>query len=438
MPKTQTKKMTQAEKEAAEKAAEEEKAEKKAAAERKKKEQAEKKAAAEAEKAEKKRLEDAKAKSNEDENKQAEAATSSRAADAVEEAPEAAPDADEKNEKPKNGEGEEQSAAGVAQKPDENKKNESAPIIIRECGVCKEALVDEDGDALQGKYRCKNCNKVAQRISRLMRDEARDGEEWTSEWIDTGRMTPEERKDFYVSARKFVGPAQLKASMLSKIEEIKTRTNTQKWAASENFMDEDDLREKYKSKPEILANVLKNATQFRCPIRGCTMFADVSYNSNRVTTETEARHVKRSLDTNEDHKGEKRPKKAIADAKPKREKPPPKPQQLTTAQVTALQKTHKLFVGLTEKIDGQMKLAQQDDVVELMPKFLISKSRIVLQDLESEMELITDAVEKREAEKTLKASNKKTREETEAFLNDLNGALTMAQRHASLEAQAAL
>ena len=431
------KKMTQAEKEAAE----EEKAEKKAAAERKKKEQAEKKA--EAEKAEKKRLEDAKAKSNEDENKQAEAATSSRAADAVEEAPEAAPaalfaDAGEKNEKPKNGEGEEQSAAGVAQNPDENKKNESAPIIIKECSVCKEVLVDEDGDALQGKYRCKNCNKVAQRISRLMRDEARGGEDWTSEWIDTGRMTPEERKDFYVSARKFVGPAQLKASMLSKIEEVKTRTNHQKWAANENFMDEHDLREKYRSKPEILANVMKNATQFRCPIRGCTMFADVSYSSNRVTTETEERYVKRSLDTNEDHKGEKRPKKAIDDAKPKREKPPPKPQQLTTAQVTALEKTHKFFVGLGEKIDSQMKLAQQDDVVELMPKFLISKSRVVLQDLESEMELITDAVEKREAEKTLKASNKKTREETEAFLNDLSGALTMAQRHASLEAQAAL
>ena len=436
--------MTQAEKDAA------------AVAERKKKEQAENKEAAE------------KAKKDAEEKKQAEAdyqaqglaqglspeeaAEAALAAVAIEEQiaalftePKPSADAEEKkdadnNEKPKNGEGDQQGAASVAQNPDENKKDDSAAIMkIRECRVCKEVIVDDMlQDALQAKWRCKNCNNVAQRISRLVNSEANKGEDWTSEWIDSGRMTEEERRDFYLSARKFVGCQHLKAAMLSKIEEIKSRTNVEKWAASENFMDEDDLREKYKSKPEILANVLKNATQFRCPIRGCTMFADVSYNSNRVTTETEARHVKRSLDTNEDHKGEKRPKKAIADAKPKREKPPPKPQQLTTAQVTALQKTHKFFIGLGEKIESQMKLAQQADVVELIPKFLISKSRVVQQDLESEMEMITDAVEKKEAEKTLKASNKKTREETEAFLNDLNGALTMAQRHASLEAQAPL
>jgi len=313
----------------------------------------------------------------------------------------------------------------------ENPKKESM-LEVSLCNICKECIVNDEGDALRNKYRCKKCDVVAQRISRMMRNDR--GEEWTSEWMDTGKMTPEERKDFYVSARLYLGPENLKALMQSKIEEIKTRTNKDRWEADSTFLDEDDIREKYQGKPDIIFNILAKAERFTCPNKGCVLYEDITYKKARVTETTEARHVKRSAETTEEKKGEKRQKKALAD-KPKKEKPPPpppKPQQLSDKGVEDLRKTHKKFLGLSEKIDEQVKEAQ--GMTQLVPAFMLEKSRTVKQDLESEMERICHAVETGVADRTIKKTNKAIREETEEFIKEMGGALTTAVNHLAKQA----
>jgi len=313
----------------------------------------------------------------------------------------------------------------------ENPKKESM-LEVTLCNICRECVVNDQGDALRNKYRCKKCDAVAQRISRVMRNEG--GEELTSEWMDTGRMTPEERKDFYVSARLYLGPENLKALMKSKIEEIKTRTNKDRWEADSTFLDEDDIREKYQGKPDIIFNILAKAERFTCPNKGCVLYEDITYKKARVTETTEARHVKRSAETTEEKKGEKRQKKALAD-KPKKEKPPPpppKPQQLSDKGVEDLRKTHKKFLGLSEKIDEQVKEAQ--GMTQLVPAFMLEKSRTVKQDLESEMERICHAVETGVADRTIKKTNKAIREETEEFIKEMGGALTTAVNHLAKQA----
>ena len=314
----------------------------------------------------------------------------------------------------------------------ENPKKESMLQISRLCNICRECLTE--GDALRNKYRCKNCDTVAQRISRLVRNDPGE-DDFTSEWMDTGRMTPAERKDFYVSARLYLGPENLKALMQSKIEEIKTRTNKDRWSAESTFLDEDDIREKYKGKPAgIIENILAKAEQFTCPNKGCVLYEDITYKKARVTETTEARHVKRSAETTEEKKGEKRQKTALAD-KPKKEKPPPpppKPHQLSNKEVEDLRKTHKKFLGLSDKIDEQVKEAQR--MTQLVPAFMLEKSRTVKQDLESEMESICHAIGIREAKKTIKQSNKAIREETEEFIKEMGGALTTAANHLAKQA----
>ena len=315
----------------------------------------------------------------------------------------------------------------------ENPKKESM-LEVSLCNICQECIVNDQGDALRNKYRCKNCDTVAQRISRLVRNDPGE-DDFTSEWMDTGRMTADERRDFYVSARDYIGPASLKAAMESKIEEIKTRTNKDRWSAESTFLDEDDIREKYKGKPaSIIENILAKAERFTCPNKDCVLYEDITYKKARVTETTEARHVKRSAETTEEKKGEKRQKTALAD-KPKKEKPPPpppKPHQLSNKEVEDLRKTHKKFVGLSDKIDEQVKEAQ--GMTQLVPAFMLEKSRTVKQDLESEMESICHAIGIREAKKTIKQSNKAIREETEEFIKEMGGALTTAANHLAKQA----
>jgi len=316
----------------------------------------------------------------------------------------------------------------------ENPKKESMLQISRLCNICRECLTE--GDALRNKYRCKNCASVAQRISRLVRNDPGE-DDFTSEWMDTGRMTADERRDFYVSARDYIGPRSLKAAMESKIEEIKTRTNKQAWSANSTFLDEVDIRDKYKNKPDIIESILKKAEQFHCPIKGCVLYEDIVYANARVTETTEARHVKRSAETTENMKGEKqkRQKKAIAD-KPKAPKalPPPPKLKLSQHGVDAFLKTSKQLAALSDKIDDQMDQAKDVDVQKLVPAFLLEKARTVKHDLQMEIEMIDLGATTREAEKTLKKSNKKMREEADEIIREMGQALASALNHIAKQA----
>ena len=46
---------------------------------------------------------------------------------------------------------------------------------------------------------------------------------------------------------------------------------------SGTFIDEDDLTEKYKTKPQQLAAILKNARKIEDPIRECTLYKEMTY-----------------------------------------------------------------------------------------------------------------------------------------------------------------
>ena len=67
----------------------------------------------------------------------------------------------------------------------------------------------------------------------------------------------------------------------SKVEEVvldwKTQTTRIEFNQDAEYMDEVDVREKYKNKPEVAENIILNGKRFFCPVKKLTMYADPKY-----------------------------------------------------------------------------------------------------------------------------------------------------------------
>lgn len=130
--------------------------------------------------------------------------------------------------------------------------------------------------------RCRSCHNVRGAIERLKKNNGNLVQDWTK--VDGDRL-----KNFYLENAHLRGP-----ELLKKVEEVVTDWKTSitrfQFEADGEYMDEIDIREKYKSKPEILENILRNARRFFCPVKKVTMYADPRYTS-KVTDTTEIGHT---------------------------------------------------------------------------------------------------------------------------------------------------
>ena len=81
---------------------------------------------------------------------------------------------------------------------------------------------------------------------------------------------------FFQAAKTAMGN-DLKLAILRTIEQKKTQSNKESFRGSGEYLDEDDLRAKYKDKPTQIANILANTRQYFCKIRGVTLFEIPEY-----------------------------------------------------------------------------------------------------------------------------------------------------------------
>lgn len=119
-----------------------------------------------------------------------------------------------------------------------------------------------------------------------------------------------------------------------------------------NFIDEEDLKEKYAKKPLQLAAIMKNTKRFRDPVRECTLFEDVKFTavvSNEQRVETEK---KRTMTQDREKKRAKKAKSEEGGKAAKVEPGEPKPftESQTKAVAKFIESTGSYYIKLGEAI----------------------------------------------------------------------------------------
>ena len=158
------------------------------------------------------------------------------------------------------------------------------------------------------------------------------------------------------------------------------------------FMDEDDLTEKYKNKPEQIKNILANATTTHCAVRNVKLWADPEYTLNLRNSASASKTRARTMERDEIVKKAKKPKivkTAIGPDTADRdaEEMPTLSAANATAVAAAVDKQKTIFAhgGPHAVLDVRVKAVQ-----EHLPKFIVLKFHLKSANLQqniSECEL---------------------------------------------------
>ena len=173
-------------------------------------------------------------------------------------------------------------------------KAETGPGLPAEnlCSTCRK-LVSETNAVVVARavgktsnsLRCKACHNLKSRINRLLSHYGSLAEDWT-------KVTENERKEFYQKYKELAG-----SDLLTRLQETVTeskRTNSAvSFEGTGDFLDEIDLEEKYKNKPDQLTAIKANTRTYFCPIRQVQLFEDVKYKRRAVETEEYTKVQKR-------------------------------------------------------------------------------------------------------------------------------------------------
>ena len=222
-----------------------------------------------------------------------------------------------------------------------------------------------DDKATANVIRCKQCHNLKGRINRC--------EETRVAWANTADS--ESRVKMMRECADVYGDA-----LAMKFTENTTESRADAFSSEFNdlgkFMDEDDLTEKYKNKPEQLKNIFANATTTHCAVRNVTLWADPEYTLNLRNSASASKTRARTMERDEIVKKAKKPKVVKTEIGPTsddgtadRDVP-----AMSAANVTALaaaedkQKTTFVPGGPHDVLDARVK-AVQDHI----PRFSLLK-----------------------------------------------------------------
>ena len=119
--------------------------------------------------------------------------------------------------------------------------------------------------------RCKPCSAVAVRITRVLSDDGKLKGVWKLQDIDKTR--------FYQRAQGMYGD-ELTKLMYAEMEEATSLKTEVTLVGNGDFLDKEDLEDKYKKKPQRLAAILKNARQIYDEVSETWLIEDMSYASS--------------------------------------------------------------------------------------------------------------------------------------------------------------
>ena len=174
------------------------------------------------------------------------------------------------------------------------------------CGTCKddgltrEAVVIWHNGAAES-CRCKACNNANKRINAVLKTfsvEKKDS------WVN---QTADEKRN-WIQQFKHMSPQQFKTAFCEHVEETFMEKSSDVFGKDGNWLDEPDLWEKYKNKPEQCKSMLANARKIWHSGRSCYLYEDADYVSSSRQEAVAETVQKRSATQTHESKPDKKPK----------------------------------------------------------------------------------------------------------------------------------
>ena len=162
------------------------------------------------------------------------------------------------------------------------------------CTACKKAVNEENAVVLVRSaekqplsLRCKACHALKSRINRVISKHGSLAQDWTN-------VTEEQKKEFYKNFQSAAGE-DLIARMQETVVESKRLSTKVEFEGTGEYIDENDMNQRYANKPEQLANLFANTRRFYCPVRQVWMYEDVTYKRTATDTEEVSKVEKRKV-----------------------------------------------------------------------------------------------------------------------------------------------
>ena len=218
-------------------------------------------------------------------------------------------------------------------------------------------------------WRCGQCNALRRRLQRMF---GSSGEETKQAFA---AMSKEDKLEFYRAHHSSMGE-----HLAAAVEEVRTKTvatsSSFEVRGVGTFLDEEDLRKKYESKPEQLQSILANAKQVVDHTRGCTLYEDIAYVSKATQSERTDEELKRSISVHEDLKKSKKAKvtktEVVADSVQATEGVAAK--GFTAAQMKYIDKTKESCTEMLEKFAGFLECVDKEVLAGLISGVVIAKA----------------------------------------------------------------
>ena len=209
---------------------------------------------------------------------------------------------------------------------------------------------------------CKDCGSGAAKITRLLNENPNLREVYTT--LSKNDFL-QEFKGQHISA--------MKAHLEQMLETAASSVAISMFGSSSAWLDEIDIREKYKNKPEQRDHLLTSARTVEHPTRNCTLYEDVEYKAVE-TNESKHEVIKRMrASAEEQSKLSNKAKVKGEHLEEETEEGVPKPKrraaekELTTAQTTNFQKLSKRIEATTEKLVELLAKTRLQQYVEFVP-----------------------------------------------------------------------
>ena len=152
-------------------------------------------------------------------------------------------------------------------------------LLTDHCCTCRKPVTAENSltivratsKARPEVKRCRSCHNVRSALARLSKN--------TGNLVcDFNNMDGDRLQAFYTSHAHLRGD-ELKSKVEELVSDWKTATTKFEFNVEGEYLDEDDLNQKYSAKPEMLRNILQNAPRHFCPVKKIYLYADPKYTS---------------------------------------------------------------------------------------------------------------------------------------------------------------
>ena len=226
-------------------------------------------------------------------------------------------------------------------------------------------------------WKCKLCNLVQVNLYRVLAQDSDVKLAYNS-------LSQEDKRTWMTSHKEqcdgLISFAGVKKSLRDfvKVESSQAivAEGTSKFHTNHDWVDEDDLRERFKTKPHLAQNIIDGGKKFWCPDTKRQLYGIPLYNSKHTESNSTRFEQKQKCETDFEQPKEKKPRtkaKALA-ASPGGSSAAPS--GLTKPQKSKLDKLHKTSVDLVDRLEKAVEIIENPKYASEFAPSLLNKVRV--------------------------------------------------------------